>query len=682
MFRWVPYAMVRIAAFFVAGILLGIYQPQLGITTRLSLTGAFAVLYFVISLRYPRQRAWVGTIGLVAIAAFGYTHVYWSSDRNRPGHLATMADSVRAYEAVVVGGPHERDKSIKYKVEVVQVLNEDWHPAHGSLNLYISRKDSARLQYGDRILLKGRPHELTPPQNPGEFDFRRYLSFQNVYYQHFLRPGEWRLLERGHRKGALFYANQARAWCTRVLRQNISGEREQAIAMALVLGVTDGIDTDLQNAYAASGAMHVLAVSGLHVGILYGIILLLMKPLERMASSRWWVAGVSLVLLWGFAFVTGLSPSVLRAVTMFSFVAVARPFGRATNIYNTLAASAFVLLLYDPFMIMSVGFQLSYLAVLGIVYLQKPLYDLWEVENPVLDWVWKISCISLAAQLATFALGMLYFHQFPVYFLFSNLFVIPLSTAVLVGGIALLLVSWLSPVASAVGWLMQGLVQLLNTAVVWVEKMPASLIENIHLTTFQCWLVMGVLLSLILFVQFRQVRWVYLAVVVATVLMATEWIHTNNHVATRKLTIYRINGHSAVEWIDHGRSTFWGDSALAADQDRMRFHIRPNRLRHGVNHTSVQHWPEGQSALLTLGGKRILLLGNHRWKSDVDSVDVVVVRDRAVQALPALDEKLNYQTLVLDGTNAEWYISRLLEQDTLGRIHAVTRKGAFQLEIK
>jgi len=155
----------------------------------------------------------------------------------------------------------------------------------------------------------------------------------------------------------------------------------------------------------------------------------------------------SLSLLWGFAFVTGLSPSVLRAVTMFSFIALARPFGKQTNIYNTLAASVFFLLIYNPYLIMSVGFQLSYLAVLGIVYLQRPMYNLWEIENRVGDWIWQITSVSIAAQTATFALALLYFHQFPTYFLISNLLVVPLSTLVLVFGIFLLAISFFPPLA-------------------------------------------------------------------------------------------------------------------------------------------------------------------------------------------------------------------------------------------
>ena len=230
--------------------------------------------------------------------------------------------------------------------------------------------------------------------------------------------------------------------------------------------------------------------------------------MRSLAWSAWFIAIISLVCLWAYAFVTGLSPSVLRAVTMFSFMAVAKPFSRSTNIYNTLAASAFILLLYNPFLIMSVGFQLSYLAVIGIVYLQKPLYNLWDPQNKIVDWCWSITCVSIAAQIATFALGLLYFHQFPVYFLFSNLFVIPGSFVVLVLGILLLAVSYFSPAAFAVGWLLEWTIKVLNIGVFAVEDLPYSLINGVYLTTFQCWLLMGVIILFILLFEFKRFRYV------------------------------------------------------------------------------------------------------------------------------------------------------------------------------
>ena len=176
---------------------------------------------------------------------------------------------------------------------------------------------------------------------------------------------------------------------------------------------------------------------------------------------------------------------------MFSFVALAIPAGRRTNIYNTLAASAFFILWYDPFLIMSVGFQLSYIAVLGIVYMQPALYNLWEPTNRLWDEVWKITCVSIAAQLATLPLGLLYFHQFPNYFLLSNLFVIPGSFVVLILGILILVVNVISPIASFLGMLLEWTIKALNVIVFTIEDFPFSLIENVYITTFQCWVLIS-----------------------------------------------------------------------------------------------------------------------------------------------------------------------------------------------
>ncbi len=372
------------------------------------------------------------------------------------------------------------------------------------------------------------------------------------------------------------------------INEFVSGKDERAIAIALVLGVTDGIDNDLQNAYAASGAMHVLAVSGMHVGIIYAIILLLFKPLNKFKNSKWVAAIVSLVCLWVFSFITGNSPSVLRAVTMFSFIAIARPFGMRTNIYNTLAASAFVLLIYNPYLIMSVGFQLSYLAVLGIVYLQRPLYQLWEIENTLGDWTWKITCVSIAAQASTFALGLLYFHQFPTYFLISNLFVIPLSTFVLIGGIFLLGVSSISALATFVGVILEWLIKALNWIVFKTEALPFSLINDIHLTIFQCWLLMGILVSFILLFEFKSVKWLYAAFSFTILFTIIQWNNFSVNVDQKQMVVYSISNHGAIEFIDHGRSYFYADSILANDDERVKFHIQPYRLAHGISETQKE----------------------------------------------------------------------------------------------
>jgi competence protein ComEC len=683
--------MVRIALFFSAGILLGIYQPdliqeQVAIFILLTIIPVYYLGYLVLRSRHS-IRSLTGVIGLVAVFLFGYIHLLSSTDSRSADHLLSVRNPIQYYEAIVRGAPESKSKSWRVEVEVTQVQTNEWLEKNGKVLLYISKKsmDSISWQYGDRLLIKGNPLELKAPSNPYEFDFKRFLGFKNIYHQQFVYADQVEKVEETKRKGFIYYSLKARAWSSSILNQYIEGGQEQAIAAALVLGVTEGIDTDLQNAYAASGAMHVLAVSGLHVGIIYAILLFLLRPLNRFAWSRWVVFIISIICLWSFAFVTGLSPSVLRAVTMFSFIALARPMGWRTNIYNTLAGSAFLLLLFNPFLIMSVGFQLSYLAVLGIVYLQRPLYNLWEIENRVADWIWQITCVSIAAQVSTFALGMLYFHQFPVYFLVSNLFVIPLSTLVLVIGILLLVMSVWSTVSYVIGVILTYLIKALNWVVFYVEDLPFSLIEEIHLTTFQCWLIMIFLLGLVFTIEFKSIRWLYLAVICSIMVIITQWIHFRDAINRHQFVVYSVNGFSAMEWIDRGQSYFMGDTTLVHDQERMRFHIRPNRLNSGVTmiHSQLPFQKELDKGVYVAQwkGNAIAFIQHKNYSlPELAKIDYLVIGKNSIRANLS-HYHLKLKKVILDGSNSRWYINQWREFCAKEKIsfHAVLDQGAFVL---
>ena len=681
--------MVRVAAFFIGGVLLGIYWPHI-ISERLALALLLALVsLFVLSFAALKKSALrpiiSGSLCLCAIFLAGFVNLLHHSESRRVDHFIHISSPIHMYRARVKGAPEEKVKSWKVEVEVNALKSSTgWQPVTGNVLLYISKNSkSAPLQYGDEILVEGAPVELGPPGNPYEFDFRRFLSFRNIYHQQFVRSEQINRIK-NEQQGFLYYSHVARTWASDCMKRFVHGEQEQAIALALVLGVTDGLDNELQNAYSASGAMHVLAVSGLHVGIIYWMILLLLKPIRTLSWSAWFIAIVSLVCLWAYAFVTGLSPSVLRAVTMFSFMAIAKPFSRSTNIYNTLAASAFLLLIYNPYLIMSVGFQLSYLAVIGIVYLQRPIYNLWEPRHKFLDWCWSITCVSIAAQIATFALGLLYFHQFPVYFLFSNLFVIPGSFVVLVLGILLLAVSALQPLAVAIGWLLEGSIKILNLGVFVVEDLPYSLINGVYLTTFQCWLLMGVIVSIVLLFEFKKFQCMILTAVLVIIFSVVQWQHFEEEMNHKQLVVYRVAGHSAMEWIDQGKSYFYADSALLIDEERIRFHIRPNRIACGVgttytnDHTFVKS-ANGLRYFNSCGAKVLLIDQKNGQLPNKVITDYVIIANNAVSSLDRILSSVTFNRLILDSSNSPFYVEKILKQASEKNIstHSVLTQGAF-----
>jgi competence protein ComEC len=686
--KWVPYAMVRITACLIGGILLAIYQPNLlpyesAALLFIGLTTLALVLWFI-SRKHKKLKIAFGIISLSTLILFGFIHLRQKTLSNQSDNLIHVK-GVTAYDCIVRSAPESKANSWKFYVEVSQVKTDTWRPASGKVVIYVSKKTITKIPwlYGDRLLIKGTPQTLKQPANPNEFDFKRFLSFKNVYHQQFIKANQIQFLEYPARKGFIYYSHRVRDWAGTVIESHIKDDQNRAVAMALILGVTEGIDSDLLSAYAASGAMHVLAVSGMHIGIIYVIILFLFSPLKKYRWSPWLIAGLSICLLWAFAFVTGLSPSVLRAVTMFSFVALAKPLGWRTNIYNTLATSAFVLLLYDPYLIMSVGFQLSYLAVLGIVYLQRPLYNLWTVESYLGNWIWKISCISIAAQIATFALGMLYFHQFPVYFLVSNLFVIPLSTGVLIGGIILLLLSAITSLASILGWVLEFMIQALNWIVIRTEELPLSIISGIHITTFQCWLIICAVFSLILLLQYRNWQWIWLTSILCVILIITQVQHLNHNLATQQFVVYSISNHSAMEWIMNGKSYYCADSALLNDYERTRFHVLPNRLQHGVKETFieipfVEHVNDAQ--LYLWNNKSIAILDKPRQTLPAIPVDYLIVGNHSLslQDTSTLPPTIK---IILDGTNSSRYIAqwKSAQQNKPWQVHAVIDDGAFVL---
>jgi competence protein ComEC len=690
MFAWAPFPFVRLVLFFCAGILGGIYLPDVLAIDLAKILFAVLGVFFIL-VAYGRSKGVLksinpGIIGLVCVMLAGYVQVYHATDYRNPDHFLHDTDTIRYYKVVVTGQAQEKKNSWKVEAHVLAVQHgKMWSERSGNVLLYFSKNDFAiPFQYGDALLLKGSPRELPEPANPGEFDYKKFLTYKKIYHQHFLRGDD--VIQIGHRSPSMLidYSIRARVWADETLKRNINGAREQATASALVLGVTDGLDNDLLGAYAATGSLHVLSVSGLHVGIIYWLILLVLKPLNKSSSGKWTLAIFSILVLWAYAFVTGLSPSVLRAVTMFSCVAIARPWGKRSNIFNTLAVSAFCLLLYEPYLIMAVGFQLSYLAVIGIVYLQPFLLRFWEPQNWLWDNIWQITCVSVAAQIATFTLGLLYFHQFPVYFLLSNLFVIPGSFLVLVLGILLIGVSLIGPVAELVGFLLEWSIRILNYGVLEMEALPFGLIDRVYITTFQCWLLILVILFLTLLLKFRKSSTMIPITLCVILIGLTRWIHFRREVDSQLFTVYNIAGHSALDVFDRGHAYFFSDSTLIKDEERIRFHIQPNRLLHGVNEVYsgdrlafAKDFPGCR--ILTKEDVTILQITDGEFFFPGNSnPDYIVVGNNAIKDMRMLSS-LKCKELILDSSNSFYFASRMLKEAKRISLktHSVLHQGAF-----
>lgn len=367
----------------------------------------------------------------------------------------------------------------KYVARVLQIQNT---PATGKLIVNIendSTKPASDLRVGQYILTKTAAQKIAPPRNPFQFDYKAYLEQRGIFAA--ITVSKQELLQLPYKRNSpQSFADRLRASLNAKLDRFTMHPDNRAVLNALVLGQRQELSTDLQNDYANAGVIHILAVSGLHVGILMLIVQFLLKPLGNYWRSRILKTLIVLLVIWGFALITGFSPSVLRAATMFSFIQVGFFFNQRKAGFNALIASAFVLLAIRPRLLFEVGFQLSYAAVFAILWLYPKFEKLGLPKNKLLQYYWKIILVSLAAQIGVLPLSLFYFHQFPGVFLIANCVVLPFLGFILIYGLVLLIAAALNLVPEVAVECYDLILTWLNTFIKGLASLDVFLIENIY----------------------------------------------------------------------------------------------------------------------------------------------------------------------------------------------------------
>jgi competence protein ComEC len=381
----------------------------------------------------------------------------------------------------------------------------DWHKAIGEVLRLVGI--SSRIVRPEKVLLLIHKSELLPhvgdhvaiisallpiqnKGNPGEFDAEAFWSRQGVRYMSFVSKGEILLLNRSEQNPILHWIASSRDYLKSILVKHLTGP-ERAISLALILGDNSLLDQEIRNSFTNTGALHVLAVSGLHISIIMQIIMVVLSLFSSVLSRR--TALILLIgIMWWYAAITGLSPSVLRAVFMFTVLSVAQLSGRNYHPINTLLFTAFILVLWDPFTVFDIGFQLSFLAMLGIYLFYENIESFWPMQQPILQKVWQGTAIGLAAQVMTTPLSLYYFNQFPNYFILTNIGLMASSGLILGGGLLIFTFSWWWLAAKWIGFALLLVVGVSLWFIEWVEKLPGAVAFGFTPSLWMV-LIMGVL---------------------------------------------------------------------------------------------------------------------------------------------------------------------------------------------
>lgn len=585
---WKRAPFLRLIIPFISGMIITLYFDIPFIAPILAALLLIAFIPLPLKWRFALQN-FRGACLVLSICCFGMLlmqHADIRGDASWYGHQ--LKDSTHLV-VQLIETPLKKTNSWKAEAEVLAV--ED-RKTKGRMFLYF--REQPALQYGDRLMIKADVQRIRSMGNPGEFDYGRYCSYKNIFHQAFLRRSQYALLPGEKRTSWLI---TSREYCLQTLRTYVPQREAYGIAQALLIGYREELDKDIVQAYTNTGVVHIIAISGLHLGLIY---VTLLQLLQWLPKNRWMEipkAMLLIVVLWAFSLLTGASASVLRSAVMFTTIAVGQyMISRHTNIYNTLSSAAFLLLCYNPYFLVDAGFQLSFLAVGGILLCYKPIYDCWMIKNKWIDKLWQMIAVSLAAQVFTWPVCLFYFHQFPNLFLLANIIAVPLSTILLYGEILLMIFSAVPLIAGWLGKLTGWGIMLMNSLIQWIDQIPGAVTNNIPINMLQTVMLYMLVSALCCWLLAKWKSACYWMLGMMVVYAGYGVFINITTIQQRKLIIYNIPKHNAIAYLKGKGCLLYVDSMYDATLQR---YVHPSNNYFRIKRFSMLQEKESIAPLST-----------------------------------------------------------------------------------
>ena len=588
------------------------------------------------------------------------------------------------YRVELTSAPIEKTNSYLCKVDVLRFFNSSWKPARGKAILYFQKdKAASKLLFGDRLLVRAK---FSPPekvQNPDGFDYAAYLKRQGVGATCYISSESWQLTGRNVGFSVRREADKCRNYLLNVYRKfNIQGD-EFAVLAALTLGYTDDLQPDLRASYSATGAMHILSVSGMHVGVVYIVIAFLLSFLNKSRRQKVYKALFIVLFLWAYAFLTGMSAAVIRATLMFTFVAFATCFERKSQIYNTIFMSVLVMLLYNPNFLYDVGFQLSYSAVLSIVFFQPIVNKLYNPTNKFARLTWEIFSVSIAAQLGTTPFTLYYFQQFPNYFLITNFLAIPLSSLVIYLAMGLLMVSFVPYLSVLVAFVLKWSLWLLNFVIVTIQNLPYS-VSHVSLDIRQTFVLFLAVFCFLGYYFSKKFTPLFIGLI-STLIACAFSLQTNYQTLTSKrLVVFSGQKNTHVNFINRNRNTvFTTDST---ETERIAKVFWQNQKLEKPHYLHATNW--FSNGFCFYEGSRILILTQNLLKNKSTNqpleLDYLIIGNHLKPKIDQVLECVCPRKIIVDKSISNWYAENIRNACKVRNIqfYSVAEHGAYILNIK
>ena len=675
-----------------AGIIIGILFQEYLSFSAIEILYAFLILlllfigYNFFSIKNKFAYRWFA--GIVVLSLFfcagAFLHLYNKDSFQDKwyGHF----DNSNAYEIVIQQVPEEKPKTFKTIGKVTHILiNNSWQPTQGNVLLYFRKDSVPDLKIGS-VIFTNKPLQLIKNSgNPGEFNYKQYSNRNNHYHQLFLNKNEYILSDEKVHYPFKEWLADMRSTVMQTIDKFIKGEDERAVAKALLIGYRKDIDRDLYQKFTNTGIVHIIAISGMHLAMIYAALLLILKPLKTRRNGKLMAGFITLFIIWIFTLLAGFVPSIARAAVMFSFIIIGEMLSRKTIIYNSLAVSALVLLLVNTYTLWDVGFLLSYSAVLSIVVFHKPIHQFLFIENKLLQMLWDTISVTISAQILTLPFILYYFHQFPALFIISNLIAIPLSGLILYLEAFLILLSPIPFLAKPVGNVTEELINWFNNIIVYIDHIPFFLIRNIHFTGIQAFLLFIFIVILYIILVKKKYKLLFNGIVIFIAIISIGFIEKNKHKNQQKIIVYNTSQNLVINFIQGYRSVILSKQEIAKGSTTDIYVIQPSHHHFYTKEIDSLADISTDFPYLSYKNYKIFVLRDNTTLPQNENSDInLVVVDNYNYELETAHNIFPNAAFVFSNTNRFWKTEQWKKQcNALNlRCHDTSVDGAFIVDVQ
>jgi competence protein ComEC len=670
------FSLTKITIGFIIGILL---FPMLTINPKTCFALLFLGLILLLIFHYLKNRinyfqSVFGILVLVTSISLGITTATIHKQTFNSNHYIHQISNLSQDINVTVLLNEKLKNTKKNYRYIAEIKNIENHTSYGKMIINFPVGSSLKaLQIGDLLSINGAYYNNKSPFNPNQFDYGKYLENQEIYGQIYAKPESIKIV--GHENTIWTYFSNYREKIIAVFEKSNLNKEELTVFIALLLGQQQDISPEILKDYQFAGAVHILSVSGLHVGLILGFIHLLLRSIPNSKKGKLSKLIIILLSLWSFAILAGLSPSVVRSVTMFSFLAIGTNLQRTVNIYHTLLVSMFLILLIKPSFIYDVGFQLSYLALFFIVWVD-PLYEkIWIPKNSIVNYFWKIICMSTSAQIGAMPLSIFYFHQFPGLFFLTNILIIPLLNVVMALGVFSLIFACFGFVPILVIKPLEWSIWLLNAIIHWVASFESFVIKNISFSESMLWISYILIISWILWFKKNTYFRLTFSLLSLLVLQLVLIYQKNETQTAQEGIIFNSRKNTLItERIGENVTLFANDSIISNVDKNITIQS------YLVGNFCKLHKKEIVENLLFINNKKVLIIDSSSVYNPNIKPDILLLIESPKINLSRLLQLYKPKVVVVDGSNFKSY-SKLWEATCIKEkilFHNTHEKGFYR----